>query len=1482
MLGALKETVSKVLEGVAHGPLIDVTAAHQVLNVLIEQAEGDESGSDDAFARAWAAWCRAGESGTYFEIVSTLQIALTSLASPLAALFHSQRRQAADWSAKAAANLTRFLASRSIGSLDKSIEHFRRVIAVIPPGDENRSKMLVNLVNALMLRFSEQSDDRDEAEVFTVSKLFARSLPHADPSKPKVLYEMGRASVARYKANPDIAVLDDAIVMLSEALALLPPAGSVQRKCVQELWTSTALRFDRLGERGDLDSVISFGKELLAKMPASDPGKPEVLARLSNAFQARYQLDGHIEDLEAAIPLARAAVENQATDNALRPMALYSLHTALTLQASGRMHRVNTDDAILAANAAADEARPDSDEYADAKMALGHALMTRFQATGDSAAIDSAVEAFLDAAAAHPGRRDVLVSSKYRVVDAILLRYQTQPNREELDRAVDLWLEIVDLERTIPFVWADERAACAPALIQSLVESGDRTDIERAVMIGQHALAIAVSFGDRIAAGSAQCDLARILPLLAYHNKDQGLLDEAVRLSTAALQSASEDESKYQYHLTVGLCLLGRFQQIGEAGDIEQAIAGFVAALESAQSEPQRQAAIDFVFAAKMERYGATRVASDIDDLILTAQRGPDWLESSTRPEIARDLLRERYQKTERLEDLDAAIDAASAAVLRSTSIEGRALCAADLGDILRTRFGRLGRVADIDAAVLNCRNALQSDSLGRRAAAYCSANLATALQDRYSVTRDPRDLDSAIEAARYAVDRIDADPVLAPRFLSYLGNALQRKFDTVDDIGFLNEAVDILERCIALSAGDNPARGTRLLSVGAALVRRYSSTGDIADIQRSLQLTRESVAVASTDHSRAIALSGLGTVLLLEYRRTSRADELDEAIRLLQSSVDLTPAQQPQWAHRLHRLGNALRERFELSFEPSDALRAVDSFELASRSTSGTVSDRFAAATQAAWTSVSLGIADLAFASFSESVALLPLVAGRGLDRKLRELEVSKYSHLALEAAAFAIEAGQPERAVEWLEQGRSILWNQLLEIGSDLDPVGAQSPELAARMDGVRRAIDELEHGDASGVDRLDWVTIGVAASEATGRRRRQLVEEWEELVLAARRLPDLSDLFVSPSFDTLRKAAADGPVVIINVARTRCDALVVTIDAVRIVSLPGLKRKDAARWANTLFDALDAVSTAGGRDGRLEALQTTIFQLLNWLWEAVCRPILDSLGALLPSRRDCLGRVWWCPTGPLTALPLHAAGRYRMTPSEASSDGDDRADGVAERVVSSYATSLGAILRARTGRSEVSRGRQLAIGMPETPRLNPLQGVRKEIGRLEERVPTLSLVGSAATRQRVLDEISGHARIHFACHAGQDLSDPSRGAVYLHDGPLTVLQIAGLRQKDGDLVYLSACETAVGGTGLPDEAIHLAGAFQLAGYRHIVSTMWSINDGKAAEFAEAVYDELMVNGDFDPSRTGRAVHAAMKLLRQRYPRRPDVWAAYVHFGP
>jgi CHAT domain-containing protein len=157
----------------------------------------------------------------------------------------------------------------------------------------------------------------------------------------------------------------------------------------------------------------------------------------------------------------------------------------------------------------------------------------------------------------------------------------------------------------------------------------------------------------------------------------------------------------------------------------------------------------------------------------------------------------------------------------------------------------------------------------------------------------------------------------------------------------------------------------------------------------------------------------------------------------------------------------------------------------------------------------------------------------------------------------------------------------------------------------------------------------------------------------------------------------------------------------------------------------------------------------------------------------------------------------------------------------------------------------------------------------------------------RKAVLAALPEHPVAHFACHGRVDADDPGRSQLFLNDhaeAPLTVAEIGSLRLAGG-LAFLSACETAVTNANLANEAVHLTGAFQLAGYKHVVGTLWQVNDMASATLVGDFYAALTAPGSqraIEVSRTATALHDATCRLRDRFPNWPTFWAAHIHVGP
>jgi CHAT domain-containing protein len=180
-------------------------------------------------------------------------------------------------------------------------------------------------------------------------------------------------------------------------------------------------------------------------------------------------------------------------------------------------------------------------------------------------------------------------------------------------------------------------------------------------------------------------------------------------------------------------------------------------------------------------------------------------------------------------------------------------------------------------------------------------------------------------------------------------------------------------------------------------------------------------------------------------------------------------------------------------------------------------------------------------------------------------------------------------------------------------------------------------------------------------------------------------------------------------------------------------------------------------------------------------------------------------------------------------------------------------------------------------------PLPAVSQERDTLTRLFPhghTL-LEGRQATVANVRRHLKGHRWAHFSCHGTQDLDDPSKGGLVMDDGTLDIPTLSA-EQGGGEFVFLSACKTATGGLGLPDEAISLSAALHYGGYRHVIGTLWSVYDQTAADVAAAVYRDLTAAGRFEPRRSAQALHHAVRSLRDAAGAAVSVWTPFTHTGP
>ena len=212
-----------------------------------------------------------------------------------------------------------------------------------------------------------------------------------------------------------------------------------------------------------------------------------------------------------------------------------------------------------------------------------------------------------------------------------------------------------------------------------------------------------------------------------------------------------------------------------------------------------------------------------------------------------------------------------------------------------------------------------------------------------------------------------------------------------------------------------------------------------------------------------------------------------------------------------------------------------------------------------------------------------------------------------------------------------------------------------------------------------------------------------------------------------------------------------------------------------------------------------------------------------------------------------------------------------------------------------------------------------------------PSLVLNGAAATKDAVVRAAAGRRVVHFATHGfflGSSCAPPSplrgfgvtrppantRGVGGLvvastkgpsvenplllaglafaganraagprrSNGILTAEEVVGLNLQGTEWAVLSACDTGLGEIKAGEGVFGLRRAFQIAGVRTVIMSLWSVEDQATRSWMRALYEGRLRQH----LTTAKAVRAAgLRVLNERRTRglgaHPFYWAAFVAAG-
>ncbi|WP_371681498.1 CHAT domain-containing protein [Streptomyces sp. NBC_01276] len=801
-----------------------------------------------------------------------------------------------------------------------------------------------------------------------------------------------------------------------------------------------------------------------------------------------------------------------------------------------------------------------------------------------------------------------------------------------------------------------------------------------------------------------------------------------------------------------------------------------------------------------------------------------------------------------------------------------------------------------IDALVEDARRAVAAaerldpdDTLDVLAPGAPYLHLCNALCLRFDAHRDREDLAEAERQVGRALTLVPEGNTARPVYLMARGSVAVRRHLSVDGQveGSREEAGAHLDRAVAdllesvrLLPASAPDRPQYLGNLARVFQLRYQHdllrTEDLREAIRWAEEAVEAVAESGGTAAAAVPLLNLCVVRVLAYQQSfhvfSRAvspsqTALADAVGSMARALRELPGGHPSVANVHMICGQLFEEVFRRSSREADLDTALDAYAVAARHAGGSLLIRGTAAESGGLLAHRHGRSGTATALLALAVELLEAMTEPTLlGWHSRADHVEQFGGLAGQACAAYLQAGRPEDALAVLDRGRSLLLAPVWGLASRATALPEKDLRLyreavwssfradqAAEAEQVTLAPRPLDPPPSPGPSRAQ--PTGPAATESGGA----YTDAREHRRAAGRILAAYGSRLAPADVDVkaLSSRLGESAVVALNVTALRADALIVTSGGVEALSLPRLTPEAVETYAARL-----QVATAARDEESLDVLD----EITRRLWDDLAAPVLERLAPLRPDR------VRWVPSGPLCLLPLHAAGHHGAAPGAGTTP-----DTVLDRVVSSYSATLRALAR-DLARPTEPVGPALLVAPGGSGRMGPVSVPAP----LFDGPQALRLSETEAVADAVLAALPGRAVVHFACHGTSDASNPVTSALHLAGGDwLPFVSVARTDLGAARLAFLAACETALSGDRFADEALNMASAFQLAGFPHVIGTLWKVYGDATDSVARTVYAEIA-----DGASPALALHRAVLELRAAQAASgadlgPLAWAPFLHLG-
>ncbi|KAJ6456309.1 CHAT domain-containing protein, partial [Mycena vulgaris] len=826
--------------------------------------------------------------------------------------------------------------------------------------------------------------------------------------------------------------------------------------------------------------------------------------------------------------------------------------------------------------------------------------------------------------------------------------------------------------------------------------------------------------------------------------------------------------------------------------------------------------------------------------------------------------LSDRYRGLGDLQDFNAALqNVQEAADLTPDGDPDRSTRLRNLAALFWDRYKRCGDLRDLDVVLQNDQEAAKLTPQGHPDRVNTLHGLAVACAECYQRLGDPQNLDAALHNYQEGLDLTPHGHPDRVAYMQGLAASFTDRYHRLGDVRDLDAALQMKKDAVDLTPKRHPSRGRYLESLGLSFRDRSRRLADLQDLDAALEMQTEAVRLTPVGHpDRARCLHTLAISFLDRFGRLGDLKDLDVNRKTVQEALDLMPKEHPNRAQALRLLADSFHQRYKLLSDPED-LKAVHTHYSQSSQITTTATPDQSWHGGLRWASIAEQ-SDPSYCdtAYTAAFQLLPeiLWIGHSITVRHEAIHRLQISQAMAKAAKTLLSLSNPTSTVRIMEQGLATTFQQVLQLKAD---------------------VDKLKPGHAQ-----KFQTLSSQLYSGTCSNPMSVVSDRNNLLEDIRKEPGLEYFLLPRSYSALCKASQGGPVVILNSHKISCDGIIIpnpTSSPVHVV-LPDITLELLESQRTMLQELLGHCNVRsrgespssrlfGHKELFLSKTSEECFKdLLAFLWTHIVGPVYQALESVSTSSSPSFlgihnGRIWWLPTGAFTGLPLHAC-----PPTD--------------QFIHSYTSTLASLIDANAKRPSSTAQKFSVVGVTHSgpARMNYLRGVEQEVKKIQSIVknsPVECLEGQQATVDAVKLQLQDCCWMHLACHARQDLINPTKSHLQLYGGILELETILRMPLSNAQVVFLAACQTAMGDAALVNESFHLGGGFIAAGFRGAIGTLWSMNDLDGPLVAEIVYSHLFRDGrQPQASDAAEALHLAVKELKRR--KIPcERWIPFIHMG-